>query len=82
MSWGAAIDSVDCVACVGSAGVWCADGGTRRLVGGDARDAGRIPPSRLEVIEGAGHLTPVKWPEEFARIVAEFYGEQPGGRAQ
>jgi pimeloyl-ACP methyl ester carboxylesterase len=36
--------------------------------------AREIPGSRLELIEGAGHVPPMERPEEFARAMASFLG--------
>jgi 3-oxoadipate enol-lactonase len=38
-----------------------------------------IPGARLEVVAGAGHLTPVEKPEEFGGVVGEFLGGLGGG---
>ena len=40
--------------------------------------ASSIPDSRLEVIEGSGHGTPLDSPDEFNRLLLEFLGGTAG----
>ncbi len=43
--------------------------------------AAAIPGSRLEVIEGAGHLAPLEQPEAFRNLLLAFLAEAHSGRA-
>jgi pimeloyl-ACP methyl ester carboxylesterase len=38
------------------------------------RLAAAIPGSRLEILKGAGHATPLEKPDEVARLLVEFFG--------
>ena len=33
-----------------------------------------IPGSRIEILQGAGHVTPLERPDEVARLLVEFLG--------